>query len=350
MNLILIGFSYLLVIGLVFFESVKKKVRLISKSSDNLVWLIFPLLLLFRDRGWDYQLYVEMYEAVAADNIFVQWTEPGFLILMLIAKVAGLNFNEFNFVIGFINLFIIKKACEYFNVNQIMVLFLFIIFYYIRFPYGQIRQSLAIGLFIYSLTKLKDSNISFVVINLFASMIHSSAILAFPFLMLYKAIVEKKIFFNVIVILVGVGVFFVIYQNSLAEQFYEVYAKYEYYLGLVDQKKSILISTQLPLIVLTLISLCLLRITSKVDLKFKVIEIAYVFGVLIFLIFSDDLRFSERVSSQFLILTVFVLAKASSHIKHIPRLIVYSLFLLMGVIYLWNEFEMLKAQQLNYYW
>ena len=350
MNLFLVAISVMALFVMSIVASSKNSFSSTLKKYDWVLWALFTLLVLIRDRGWDYELYREIYYSIRIDNLYAQWTEPGYLLLMLFGRSLYLSFDVFSFLIAAANMYFIKKVAEYFDVNPTIALFFFVLFYYFRFPYGQVRQSLSISLFLYSITKIRSETGKYILLNAFASTIHVSALVAVPYFFVQKILNERRYFYAVIPAIVVLSYLLV---EIPVHDFLEragIAAKYNYYVSLEDQSASIIHSTQLPLIVVSIMAiLIILQHKNFTDRDIDLFS-AFLFGVLIFLVFSFNLRLADRIAAYFLIMSFIILAALHKKLDKYLKIVFLMLVSLLGVVYLSKEFLMMQNQVLEYKW
>ena len=349
---ILILLIAMLLMASLYYSTRKQQLNSNHQKIAALFYIAFIILIYFRDRGWDYELYKSIYEEVNFNNIFLQWTEPGFLLTMIVGKFIGLNFNEYSLFLAATNLYLIYKIIEYFKINHIHALLFFVLFFYFRFPYGQIRQSLSIALFLYSLIYINSSKFKFSIINLLALSLHFSAASFIPFFLFHEISKLNKLH-SKIVLITTIGVFGALFYTGMQHDLASLPGinKLLYYQDIGDQVQPIYLATQSPLILISVFSIFLIypRLSSNGP-DLQVLFNAYLFGLIIFILLSWDLRIADRASAMYLSNFFLITAGALKYLNAIQRIIYQLSLSAAGLIYLLHEYLMMKNQVLSYYW
>ena len=122
-----------------------------------------------RNGGPDIENYRAIYEGIGKITLL----DPGFNFLNFVGRSLGLPFEVYLFLIGVINLYLIKKISVYFNVNFGVVVTVMIFHLMVVRDFAQLRVGLAINMVLFSYT-LK-SNLRYI-LYLFSGSIHFTAL------------------------------------------------------------------------------------------------------------------------------------------------------------------------------
>lgn len=170
--------------------------KLLIFLSIILMWILF---------GWntdnpDYINYLSWYNEIQI-NQFIDGKDLGYKLLMYISNILGLDYQAFIIIVSIIGFLLINSTIKKFSVNSNFVYLL-----YLFFPFFldvvQTRNFLMMAIIIYSIRFLLDydkySIIKYILYNLLAISIHSSAVLYLPLILINNK--NKHIFFRIILI------------------------------------------------------------------------------------------------------------------------------------------------------
>ena len=159
--------------------------------------------------GSDYFWYKNLYQKVPTNNIFEQLLsfsnstgiEKGFVFYMSVVKILGFNFYGFTLINSIIFYSLFYKALKHYNynINFILVVFLYKMFFYNTFI--SIRQPIAIIIFWLALPFLKEKKyIKYFLMCFVAFLFHRSSIVLFfiPFITHFK--ISKNSFLLLLII------------------------------------------------------------------------------------------------------------------------------------------------------
>lgn len=196
----------------------KRHCRLFSVFLIAILWL----LVWGATDNADYRNYEIKYEMISESDYVIEFnvfSEFGFASLMRIASLMSLNYSGFLFIVSFLALLLIDSTvvryCK--NTNYVYLL-------YFLFPFFlnavQIRNFLAMSLLVFSIRYIVDDyrlkKIRFLVLILFASLIHISFVAYIP-LVLVTMKKRKTLIGLIVVISVSLSSVLVISGNSLTQ-------------------------------------------------------------------------------------------------------------------------------------
>lgn len=147
------------------------------------------------ETGFDYFSYENIYQWFSG-GLSAGRFEPGFAAFMHICKnIFGLSYPYFLFLLTASSLLIkFSFFYKYFKYPVFLLLMYFpAVFLYADF--GQIRQGMAVGIFLWAIPAIKNRKLfRFLIIWLTACSFHYSALIFFPIYWFYKIKVTPKIF------------------------------------------------------------------------------------------------------------------------------------------------------------
>lgn len=328
----------------------------VDKQRDLAIFYFFCIcffvLLIIRTRGWDFELYAAMFESVAVDSISSSWTEPGFLVAMLVVKSIGGNFFIFNMLYALLFVVLFSKVCKWIGFGLCFAALLYFCFYYFRGPYGQLRQSISVLIFIFTLRHLYARPSVYFAINSAAALFHGLSLIAFPFYVVSRLMKWDMRIAWLLLIAAGVFTRLVILPH-MTDASYDVSIlnKFKYYLSLADEKNVLYRSIELPKIIFVTVVLFLFYPKySEISLLEKTLIMCYFFGIYLFLVLSIDLRLASRLAAPFLTVDFLILANALRYSRGFPRIFLILLSGSLGLFYLLNEILMMSNATLEYSW
>lgn len=344
-NFILISCFFILIVIGSFLEVLFKSC---SKNLFRLGLLFASLLIVFRNRGWDYELYKNMYINASFDSVFNSWTEPGLIFLFAFLNYIYSDFIFFEILYA-IFLFVLMNEIIKFRLNEFLcfALLCFSLFYFFRGPYGQIRQFIVAGLFFYSLRYLDKEPMKYVTVNLVGLLFHGVSLFAFLFYFFCKALKIDKTK-NLIIIFLLPFPFLIALNNGYLDS---VINKFTYYVGVSDGRVDIYRSYIFLKISLLFVVLLFLRPRYEFFKSCGNYIRVYIFGCLVFfLLFKYDVRLASR-SAEFFIGIDFLLYATLMKFINLPKKIFLLIFVLVfGIFLLGVEFNMMKDSEVKYVW
>lgn len=320
-------------------------------KSNVLIIPIFILfvLLLIRERGWDLELYKEMFVRIEDLNI-EEWVEPGFQIAILSVKSIDGDFYLFNFLYSiFICVLMYLIGTYRLKYPFIFILLLFLI-YFFRGPYGQMRQAISMFIFLFSLRYINHKEIYFFILNLIGISIHSVSILPLLsfFIIKYINIDKKQLFFIVVMcfIFIGFDLSAIILNSSFFD--FQFFKKIQYYTMNTYGLNGFITPVTCRIIFVSCV-ICFVFPNLSVLSKYEKIMITtFILGVVTYALFSYDLRIASRSSRIFIIIELLILTKAMEYSKN--KSMLFSVYFVYGIIYLVWELFIMKKGEVIYVW
>ncbi|MGD9994150.1 MAG: EpsG family protein [Salinivirgaceae bacterium] len=200
---------YLFSIVTIFLGIIKKNSKFISLIILMFLWFIF---------GWnsgniDYDKYERGY--LWAEGALRFNSEVGYQILYKLFIALGFEYRHFLIFISFIGIFLISRIVKKFSLNTNLVYVLYFIFPFV-IDVVQVRNFLSMALFLYSINYLVDnskySSLKYIIIVLFISSLHYSAIFYLSLLLVKYKDVKFLIIFAFLVLILGL---FLVYTDFL---------------------------------------------------------------------------------------------------------------------------------------
>ncbi|KOO06687.1 EpsG family protein [Vibrio hepatarius] len=311
-----------------------------------------------RDRGWDVQLYKNIYSSVNGLSFLSEeltWLEPSFIFIIATLRTINAPFFVFSLAWAIITFWFLSKVICKLDRYVLIIISLFFFLYFYRGPYGQVRQGLSLVMFLYSISFLSNKEyLKYTFINSLALTVHSTAIMSFPFLFFYL-IFEKsnRQFLNifvacaVIISFIDISSLFSTLLNYI--DLGRVGYKFNYYLSSSRLKGlSVNIETVRMLFVISVVSFIYPRM-DELDKYLRNLILAYYFGVILYFILSFDLRIASRSARAFLMTEIIILPFALDFIYNRTNKFFYRLTLLIICLgYLALELYMMGSGEIIY--
>ncbi|UVO19526.1 EpsG family protein [Stutzerimonas stutzeri] len=340
-----------LLLGMLLFGSLVGKDRYRDLSLFYYFSACFFMVLVVRTRGWDFELYRLMFEAVALDNIEASWTEPGFLGVMLLVKSLGGNFFAFNSLFALFFCYFFIRICKWVGYGFCFAALFFFLFHFFRGPYGQLRQTISVLLFLFSLRYLGSRPLPYLLINCFGALFHGVSLTALPLYCVFWIFRwNKSIAWASLLVTAFLIHAFLPYLVGLEVDLLFV-NKVRYYLGLSDEKVAIYRALELPRIVFVsaVIFLIYPGFARLSELE-KILLASYALGTYLFFIFSSDLRLASRLTAPLLSTDFLILANGLRYTYGVTRFLLVVSSTILGLAYLVGELLMMSASVLKYSW
>lgn len=249
---------YITVYIFIFFLALIERVWLDEKINSLyrkvIYWGAVIFIILFAglryQSGPDYLSYQQIYESV--ENWSFDRFEPGFIAVIYISKyLFGFSFVTFLFL--FTAVLILVKAVffnKYFK-YPCFILFLYFPFIFIFADFGQIRNGMALSIFLWMIPAIKERNLKkYLVLFFLAVSFHYSALITLPLYWATFFRIDLKRFFllyaiSFIIFATNlpqflVSVFLDLFPNSpISKIFWYIFAIYKYKLSLISFFKDI---------------------------------------------------------------------------------------------------------------
>jgi len=287
----------------------------------RLVWL--PLFIIFLvlvaglryGIGTDYESYIEIYQRVPPplDIGFsdIQFVEPGFLLLCIIAKSI---FGSFVFVsiatslIIFINLFFASKR---FNINPLLSIPVYVSLFYLSHQFNIIRHGIAMSFVWLAISYIDEKRfLRFLLFILLGSLFHKIALLVFP---LYFILGKRLKFYWVIgavLLCFIIGIYTNVFNNPILNVLFADSRKYQYYIN--DYYKNINGQASFGISFGTVFNIVIVLIIYhswflRIKTKNIMLANALFFGVCAVGLLNKNGVFVERISGIFYLSIMFII-------------------------------------------
>ena len=337
-------------IVLIAFSDLSSRIRFRGNASVFSILMLFSLLIL-REKGWDLQLYKNIFNDVKEIG-FGGWIEPGFQFLILAVKSVDGTFFVFNILFSLIICCflhgVVKNDLRYASIAVMMFVFL----YYFRGPYGQIRQALAMLIFLYSIRYVIENKTLYIFWNIVALMFHSVSNFAFVFLIIANVFTLTKkrylyifLIFSICYVLNGF--------NSLLDVMLSLggnplLMKVKFYLENANVTGGWLTPDFFRICVISVLILSIMPDFDKLNRYRKILILSFLVGSCLYMLLSFDLRLASRSSRVFLIAEFLIIAMLFEYVSNKGRLLFF--MLLYGVLFLGWEFFIMSKAEVIYSW
>lgn len=224
----IIYFLFFLICIILAFLSTKVK----SKYSKTLKLIIFLALFLFSglryDVGFDYSYtYVPGYYFINS-NVTTHF-EPAYILLN---KFVYMVFNNIDFVFlicSFITIYLLIKSIEEESDDYFISIIMIFCSRFYLYSFGQIRQYIAIAIFIYSIKYIIKKDIKkYFLLILLAMTFHKTAVIYFPVYFLNKIKLSRSMYVLCILVSPLFKPFFNFIYQFLGTRYYQSYIDLNY--------------------------------------------------------------------------------------------------------------------------
>ena len=295
----------------------------LSKKKDYrifLVWLVLFLLIAFRDEsvGRDYQTYIEAMERVATNNeryYDFTWLSLGFRLLIKLIAFTGLKpflvAHIVSAIIAAITIYFFLKAIISLSINPALSLLILFSFCYIFQSMNQFRQMMAVSIILYSYKYINCDIKKYILLVIFASLFHTSAIIMLPIFLLKKVKLNQITIMFYLCIAIAVPMLWIYIKKIIS------LTSYGYYVGWEQYDTSLTISTILNLIVRVHLIIICLSVRKRVLAENKKGYILYHMVILctIFQIVSVYITMFSRLTTYFYEFYILLLPEVFKAIK-----------------------------------
>jgi len=263
--------------------------------------VLFALSSLRFDVGYDYYNYVSSFKEMYYHTLNNIQTKKFFEYSLYDLTCFLFSFTRKGYiyvfsVYSFFTLFFIYKALLYKKILPLGLFFL-ISYNFLFISFDQIRQFLAISIFVYSVKFIEERSLKKYVLFIFiAALVHPSVLIVLPFYFIYNYIPKFEYWIGIILLFI-LG-FYLGFWEGVREQFYNLVPYYKFYLAYKNQLISVKLNSNygvVYLITITVISLWYLK-ENKEHLFFY----ATALGLILYLFASNNLNI-YRVANYFLI-------------------------------------------------
>ncbi|MFH2244671.1 EpsG family protein [Enterobacter sichuanensis] len=339
-------------------SDLQKKDQIALLLLDKYIYFIAMMILLFFaglrfDTGWDYKGYNYYYELIPTmsdyfNNIEVFqsiYFEPGFKLLMMLAKSCGLDFYGFQFLVSLICVVIINKSIAK-EKSKLLFIFVYFSTCYLFLNMSVIRQGIAVSFLYMAVSSLFNQNKKKAVIYLLIGcLFHFSLIVMLPILIISdRERLSNKIFY------VLVSIAFIVYITQIhwlklsfgivSPLFpHEIVYKINMYLDSERFGKSRDIGLGVIEKIITFIASLYVygKTRNKCDL---VLLRFFIFYIVIYFAFYEITVLYDRLRFYFVAINVFVYLAIFNYFRSYNKVLV---FLVICAYSLFSFFNILKS-------
>lgn len=277
------------------------------RFKQHYLYLIALLILIFfggfrYDVGQDYKTYEQIFQFVETSSV-----EYGYMSLCLYLRMLGFGPQIMFLFSILVSLYLIYKAVQYYNPQQIaFVFFIFLFGGYYAESFNAVRQYIAIAFFIYATRYIISASFSkYVFFLLFGSLFHSSILFLIPFYYILNRRYSDATLIIGMVILLTIA--FTLPVSSLYEKIPIYGQRYMIDNSHFNQSANLGIGYLSKLF----IALVLIKLRHKLiskDERYNLVINAFFFYVLFMAVFKDFMVFL-RIAYYFHIFLILILPK-----------------------------------------
>lgn len=162
--------------------------QLVYKQKFKVITFFSMLLLVFLagirvNTGIDYLAYLDIWHAIAplSKNSTFQMVavEPGFVFLVSFIKLLTAKSLYFFLICAFLSIFPVYLGLKRMNIKYMFIsFFIYLLVFYLTYPFNGMRQGIAMGIFIFSLPFIFEKKLLYVILlSVIASLIHLTGLL-----------------------------------------------------------------------------------------------------------------------------------------------------------------------------
>lgn len=280
------------------------------RARTILLFGIFVMLFLFAglryETGFDYHSYKYYFDTVSTISDVFKGNidmEKGYLLLNVIIKKLNVNFNGILIVMAFMSLIILFSSYKKYTGYYIIAILIYLVrFYFIR-DMGQIRQSLACAIIMFSLKYIQEKNArKYIMAIIIASLFHRVALVGFIIYFLYKFRMKITNKVALLWILLSIMLGYLGVASKMIYVFSPIlpikvvnylYSDFVYNLGIL---KNPVVLNQLLFLFL---GFKFRKTISNKNKYFDLILLNYLISTVILIVFNDMAVFAGRISTVF---------------------------------------------------
>ncbi|MDO2951795.1 EpsG family protein [Aeromonas simiae] len=333
--------------------------------NEFLILLFFVFILIaFRTRGWDVEQYYNAYNSVNGEALdFDSWLEPGFLLLNFIFKHIGAPYFVFNAMVSLILTILIFLAVKDNVRNAYIFLFLFILFYFFRGPYGQVRQAISILAFMISVKYLlpeKRNLLKYFLINAIALTFHSVSIVSFIVPLVSYIWVGRRVIYWLCLLFIIMIFSLMMFSSNIGAVLSYVgdvpYLKKVYIYVTNFSASGNIFNPDTTRIMFCFLVLILAPESfydkespfARVNNLHRVI---FILGALLYTLLAFDYRMASRTASFFYVFDIFIYTNCIFLVRDLTkRMLLFSIITIVGFVYIMYEFYMMSVGEIKYQW
>lgn len=316
-------------------------------------FFVFIILLIFAGfrywTGYDYGSYMSIFDSISQYNYKFSEVdiELGFYLIIKIISLFDVGYNLFLFVIAFLAILIKFIFFKRYTNSYFLPLLLYFGAFYLMNEMGQIRQGLALSIFMLSLKYINERNFKiFFSTFLISISIHNSSIFILPaYFIAHKKFSNKFIFWSIF-ILMSVFLFDIIYifQKTISLIPIDfIQGKLNYYLYSDEFGNELGLNLSLILRIFILFLLCynVNRYSEKYP-SLLMFRNLYFFGVVLYLFFNQVQEFAIRSSLYFKFLEILFLPMLVMMLRREKNNMWHFYFVFIILYSFWSLFKILN--------
>jgi hypothetical protein len=304
------------------------------------------------ETGYDYEGYKNIFEAIIQNIHFSELLiEPGFWIIF-----RGLDFFEFPFALAFVTLFSIAIKLYVIKKWSPMPIYSLLIYFsgvFLEKDFGQIRHGLAMALFLLSMYLILANYRARGYLSFLAAfLVHYSAIVALPIILLRQYLIKRQILLLMLVF--GLAGFLVdvnnvaIILNAISPESHIGLKAYSH--ATENNLENIGLGINASLLFRLVMSLALIYYLNTLiairPLYAQALVVFYVYGLFVYLIFNSNSEFAIRLSAYFKMLDIFAIPLLICAVRSVYLKI---LTFLLGVAYsIYSVLKLMNHPELSW--
>lgn len=338
------------------FDLADKNDRPIQILRQYLYFVAMLILIFFAglrfDTGWDYKGYHFYYDlmptiyqlAISNETFNSIYFEPGFKLLMSIAKTCGLSFYAFQFLVSIICVFLLGKAIKG-ERNKLLFIFIYFSTCYLFLNMSVIRQGIAVVFLYMAVISLFNKNKKVAIFYLaIGSLFHLSLIVMIPIIVFIdKKSISNRIFY----LSVSISIFVYIFQISWLKSFFDIFSpilphelsyKIVSYLDSDRFGRSRNIGLGIVEKIVTFITLFYIYKKDNSERNLILLRF-FIFYMVIYFAFYEITILYDRLRLYFVAINVFVYISIFSFFSGANKILIFSIIILYSIFSYVNVFR-----------
>jgi hypothetical protein len=242
------------------------------------------------DIGYDYDHYAHTFKEVYYNTIYNTDILNRISLYYWICRLFSFSSKGYIFVIGIYSFFTLYFLFNALTYRKILSggIFIFVTYNMLFVSFDQIRQTLAIVIFIYSIKYVEQKKLkSYLFYMLLACTVHLSAIAVLPFYFINKLEKPKLRIWAVIIPIFIFGYYSGLWE-AIREAFFKIIPYYNFYAQYQNQLNSAKLNSNIGVAYLVVVSLLLLWLLKKHNKPIFFYTTA--FGLIFYLFASNNLN------------------------------------------------------------
>jgi hypothetical protein len=327
--------------------SVIKKYKFINKSTFLLIILLILIASLRYETGTDFHAYLSLWQASTPLYIGVDYRyefyEVGFRYLTSFIKMFGDNSILYFFSLSFISISIFYISIKKYYLNLNIAIFMYFCLFYLVYVFNAMGQAIVMSIFLFTLEYFfKKNTFKILSISVISMLIHKSGIFIMIAYLGYRVFKKIKIDYMVYI---GIPLMLIVYKlKLLILLFSNIFPNMAYtYMEIFSDSTSYFqIVTR---IVITLILFYFYKQFKNNDF-YKNIFLIYLFGLLLYIGFSEFNILATRINMFFRITEILLFANILMYTKNLFTKNI--LFGLMVIIYTYSFYVIINNPYYEY--